>query len=410
MAAETSRPPEPTGEPPAARPANQAVSAGRGVLYIAVAKLYFMIAGFAIETILPRLLGVFGFGAYGVVNAWVSNINSVMVTGTIQAVSRYTTEDPDRADEVKAAALRMHLRVGLPLAILYAALSPLWAYFEHDPSKAGPMALSGVIIVAYAFYTVFVGSANGRRAFKTQATLDMTSATLRVAGLLGTAAIGLGLWGAIGGWAAAAVAVLFIAAVRVGMPRDRSAGDFRPMLRFLGGLALYLIIMTLILSVDQMLLKRLSTEWYVAHPGSFSLGNARDLAEAASTQADGQVGYYRAVQNLARLPYQLMLAVTFVIFPLISRSVFEKDAEKTRSYIRTTLRYSFVFAALMGSILAAHPAAIIRVMYPPDYAAAGGSSLVPLALGSVFFAIFTIAGTILNGAGRTVEAVAVAER
>src|SRR5262249_33095951 len=103
-----------------------------------------------------------------------------------------------------------------------------------------------------------------------------------------------------------------------------------------------------------------------------------------------------------------MIAVTFVIFPLVSRSTFEKDAEKTRSYVRAAMRYSLVFAGLMGTVLASQSGPLIAFLYPAPYAAEGGPALAILALGNVAFALFTIAGTILNGAGRTRDAIVVA--
>src|SRR5262249_61209531 len=114
---------------------SQAVSAGRGVLYIAFAKVYFLIAGAAIEFGLARIVGAYLYGAYSVVAAWVSNINNVMVTGTIQAVSRQTTAAPERAGDVKAAGSRMHLGVGLPLAGLSSALAPGRARPRPDPHQ-----------------------------------------------------------------------------------------------------------------------------------------------------------------------------------------------------------------------------------------------------------------------------------
>src|SRR5262249_39558306 len=235
---------------------------GRGVIYIAAAKVYFILAGLALETGLPRILGAYLYGAYGIVNSWVSNINNVMVTGTIQAVSRQTTATPDSPDHVKAAGLRMHLRIGLPIAVVYTALAPVWAALIHDPDKTPLFALSGGVLAAYTFYTVFVGSANGTRAFHKQAGLDITFATLRVGGILGATALGFGLVGAIGAWVGAAVAILVIAAAWVGVPRSLRGGDARPMAVYFGGVVAYLILVNLLMSIDQLLLKRLSTEWF----------------------------------------------------------------------------------------------------------------------------------------------------
>ena len=108
--------PLPPAEPPASPPAAPATNAGKGVLYIAVAKLYFMIVGAVIEFRLTAILSRTVFGAYGVVASVVSPFNNVMVTGSIQAVSRFTAQRPETARAVEAAGLRMHLWVGLPLA------------------------------------------------------------------------------------------------------------------------------------------------------------------------------------------------------------------------------------------------------------------------------------------------------
>jgi stage V sporulation protein B len=143
-------------------------------------------------------------------------------------------------------------------------------------------------------------------------------------------------------------------------------------------------------------LKRLAAEWFHAH--------GHDLATAAH-EADGQVGLYGAAQKLARLPYQLMIAVTFVVFPLVSQATFDNDRAKAASYVRTTMRLSLVFAGALGAALAAHPEPLIRILYPGEFATAGGPALSALALGHVAFVLFIIGGTILNSAGHTRDAV-----
>ncbi|MGZ3404942.1 MAG: MATE family efflux transporter, partial [Polyangia bacterium] len=94
------------------------------------------------------------------------------------------------------------------------------------------------------------------------------------------------------------------------------------------------------------------------------------------------------------------LAVTLVIFPLISKSTFDNDLERTRGYVRTTMRYSLLVAALFAAVLAARPDATMRLFYKPEYAV-GSHALSALVLGYVFFSLFNIAGTIINGSGRT---------
>jgi O-antigen/teichoic acid export membrane protein len=405
----------------AARPApaparEEEAQAGRGVIYIGVAKLYFILAGLIIELRLPAILGNVLFGAYGVVVSAVSPINNVLVTGTIQAVSRFTAQQPAQARAVQAASLRMHLGLGLPVALLFMLGAPVYAHFVHDPSKIGLLVLGGAIIGGNAFYAVFVGTANGTRAFHKQAGLDMGFATLRAVAILGTAIAGLGVYGTIGGWAGAVFAILALAALLVGLPRRAGTHAIKPLAVFFGSVATYLVLLNLIMVADVHLLKRFATEWFAAHPDAIAvLAHAPGVDAAAAVSdadparaADGQIGYYRAVQNLARLSYQVILAGMFVIFPLVSRSTFDNDRATTRRYIHTTMRYSLIFATAVGVVMAANPQPVLDVVYPTAYAYFGAPALIALALGNVAFCLFAIAGTILNGAGLTREAIATA--
>jgi stage V sporulation protein B len=406
-------------EPPA-RPTATGTGAGRGVLYIAFAKFYFMFAGLVIQVRLPAILSRAAFGSYSLVANIASLVNNVLVTGTIQAVSRFAAQEPGKARRVQQAGLRMHVRLGLVIAVGFIAAAPLVAWLLHDMTKTAPLMLAGLIVGGYSFYAVFVGTANGLHQFHKQAGLDMTFATLRVAGLLGMAMAGFGVIGVIGGWVAAVGMILCAAIVWVGLPGKLEPGNrlpVRPLIQFFAGVALYLVLFNALMFIDSILIKRLTTEYYAAHTGELTQALATAVPWAThatgyhvdpSVLADVQNGYYAAVQNLARLPYQAIIAATFVVFPLVSRSTFTEDRETTRRYVEVTTRYSLIFAMAIAVVMAANPADVLGLVYAPDYAQLGGSALGALALGNVAFSIFAIAGTILNGAGKTFPAVVTA--
>ncbi|MCX5745892.1 MAG: oligosaccharide flippase family protein, partial [Proteobacteria bacterium] len=159
-----------------------ATTAGRGVLYIAFAKFYFMFAGLVTQVRLPAILTRTEFGAFTLVSNIASLVNNVLVTGTIQAVSRFAAQEPGKARAIQLAGLRMHVRLGLPIAVGFIAGAPIVAHFLHDPSKTTPLMMAGLIVGGYSFYAVFVGTANGLQQFQKQAGLDISFATLRVAG------------------------------------------------------------------------------------------------------------------------------------------------------------------------------------------------------------------------------------
>jgi O-antigen/teichoic acid export membrane protein len=378
----------------------EAKEAGRGVVYIAGAKLYFMIAGAAIVFRLPHVLDEALYGAYLLVVGVASVVNNVVVTATIQAVSRFTAQMQADPREVQRAGFRMHLRIGVPIAVSFAAVvAPVMGWFFHDPAKVGPLALAALIVAGYSFYAVFVGTANGLRQFHKQAGLDVTFATLRAVGIIGLASVGFGVYGAVGGWVGAVAAILAVSAVVIGVPRAGAGSPqpLRPLASFFGSVALYLILLNLIMYVDLFLLKRLTADALLAEGMSTA---------AAADAADAQVAYYGAAQQLARLSYQAILAATFVIFPLISRATFENDRERTVVYVRTTMRYSLIFSAGFAVVFVANPHDLMALPFRVEYADNAAAALVALAVGHVAFALFAISGAILNGAGLTRPAIA----
>jgi stage V sporulation protein B len=404
---EKSAAPLPTGEKAAA------TGAGRGVLYIAFAKFYFMLTGLVVQVRLPAILSHASWGSYSFINSLVSPVNNVLVTGTIQAVSKFAAAEPEKARRVQQAGFRMHVRLGLVVAALFIAAAPVVSWVFRDMSKTAPLMLAGLIVGGNAFYAVFIGTANGLRQFHKQAGLDITFATLRSAGLIGMAMAGLGVIGVIGGWAAAVGAIVMVAATWIGLPKrdGEMLGEeiaVSPMIKFFIGVAIYLALFNAIMFVDTWLIKRLTTDYYASHINELknAVGSVVPWAPGASGYhpkpsllADVQVGYYAAVQNLARLSYQAIIAATFVVFPLVSRSTFTDDRETTKRYIAVTTRYSLIFAMAIAVVMAANPVDVLGLVYAPDYAQKGGTALSLLAIGNVAFSVFAIAGTIMNGAG-----------
>jgi O-antigen/teichoic acid export membrane protein len=163
----------------------------------------------------------------------------------------------------------------------------------------------------------------------------------------------------------------------------------------MGQLLVYTLALNLIMRIDLFLLKRFAAR--LASDGTLAADApaAQSAAELASTCA----AYYGTAQSLAFIPYQAILSLAFVIFPLISRSTFEQNADATQAYIRQTLRLSLVFVAGVAVVFIANPAATINVPYTAQYRI-GAPALQILSGGMICLSLFTIINTILNGAGR----------
>jgi stage V sporulation protein B len=369
---------------PANRP-DRAVEAGRGALFIGFAKGFFMVAGFLQRVLLARVVSPAEYGAFSVVNNAVSTVNNTMVQGTIQSVSKFTAEDDARAGAVQRAGLKMQAILGVLIALAFVLAAPAIAHFVKAPEHVSLFRMVAAIPLVYAFYAIYVGTANGLRKFRLQASFDVGFSTAKTILLLAGAVIGHRLGhsvaGAFAGFIAAALVILIVAGRTIGMRPGEHTFPARRLVTFMGGVVLYTLLINLALNYDLLLLRRFAG------------------AAAAGAEADALAGAYEAMRNLALLPYQALLVVTFVIFPLVSRATFAEDREATAAYVRQTLRYALILGTVLAVVLAARPQTLLAILYPKAYG--GGAQALPiLAAGIVALALLSISCSIVTAAGR----------
>ncbi len=356
--------------------------AGRGVVFLSISKAYFMFSGFAIYFGLPRIMGDELFGLYAVVTAIVAPLNAVLVAGTIQAVSKFVSQERRYAEAVKRTAIRLQLFVGGLIFLVYFLLAPYIAGFENDPGLTRYLRLSSLIVLCYAFYAVYMGYVNGLTRFGKQACLDMGFSTLKLLLVLGLAWLGFRAVGAIGGFSMAALLILIIAIFVAGSRPLEGHIGMGKIFHFEFFIMLFTLIINLLLITDLLLLKALS-------PINLSYIYA---------------AYYAAAQKLAFIPYMAINAVVLVIFPLISRLTHIEEKEKTRDYIKEALRYSMLITLLIAVLFSSSSAETIRLLFPQGYEA-GAGVLSLLIFGIVFFSLLLISATIISGSGKPLHSV-----
>lgn len=396
------------GDTPAAAPETRAAEregevrrAGAGVALITGAKLYFILAGFAVQFLLPRLLAsAEEYGTYATVLNVVSILNNVLIAGTIQTVSKLVSEREHAAAAILRRALLFQLVVALCLSGLLAASSTWVARDILLDARLGPMlAIVSVVVFAYALYAALIGALNGRRLFARQAGFDVGFSTMRTAGILVPAALGIGALGSVAGFSAAAMAILLAALVIVGVGRS---GEGAPTLRSYAKLALPLIVyqslVNVMLQIDLSVLRRYAT---------LAALDAGESTTAAAELGARLAGFYRAAQSFAFIPYQLIIPVTFVVFPLVSKAVASDDRESAKTYVRDAMRFSLLVLIGLAAPLVGGPEGAMRFAFPAEYGAAA-SALRILTCAQVFFALFVIAATILSGSGRVLASALIA--
>ncbi len=361
--------------------------AGRGTIYITIAKLWFMASGAIIYFILPRLMTKEQVGAYQVVTGIVSIINAVIVTGTYQTVSKYISQEEHKADSVKAKALRLQVAVGGALTLAFFLLAPVIANNLNDASLTGYLRLASLIPLSYSFYSVFTGYFNGQKKFMAQAALDMSYSTLKFVLIVALAWLGYGVAGGIAGFALAAGIVLLLSAIIARGGARRGEVRASDLFRFQAYLLLFTFVLNLLQKVDLILVKALSS--------------------ADSIAASENAAYYGAAINVANITYQVIISVTFVIFPLVSQSTFADDRRQTKAYISNTLRYSLMIMALLATLFSANAREVLQVVYPLDYQPAS-AALVFIAYGMLLFGMFQVITTIISASGRPAVSLGIA--
>lgn len=370
------------------------------MLSITGSKLYFILAGYSVQLLLPVLLGSpEAFGLYASAMSLVSIINNVLIVATIQTVShQVSATEATGTPPLRQALFIQSCLGGLLAGCLFGSAPLLASHVLLDPLLTPLLRTASIVVLCYAIYAALIGYLNGQQAFQRQATLDLTYTTLRTAGILGAAALGYGVHGSITGFALAAVLVLFLAFVMIGRGAPHMQVPYQRWLGFMAPVFFYHLCLNLSLQLDLTLLKRSVAD----------LAQASDYTPAAAAElASRYAGFYRGAQTFSFVPYQLILSVAFVVFPMISHATSMGDSATARSYIRNTLRFSMLVLCAIAAPVSGASGGVLRIAYPEAYLAAA-DALSILAPGMACFALFVVSATILTGAGLPLVAAGIA--
>lgn len=369
--------------------------AGRGFLWLTAAKLHFMLAGWAIYAYLPHKLSVVQYGQLMIVIGLVSILNNVMVSSAVQGTSRFTAARPNAVGAALRSGLGLFLLMGAAAAAFLTLGAGWLARAEADASLAPLYRIAAPITLAYALYAVCVGSLNGRQRFGYQAGFDASYATGRMgAMILGAVLLG-SAWGVLAGYSAGAVLICLVGLALVGRhaltDRAPAPGLGRAMVIFVAPLALHQLGVNLLLRTDLLMIKALGG--HVASAGASQAATASVLS-----------AHYAAAQMFAFLPYQALIALSMVVFPLVADAAAAQHTDRMRDTAKGAIRFALIFGAGLAAVLGAQPAGIIDVVYPEAYRA-GGIALRFLAWGILGLSVITLCCAMLNAAGYTLRVV-----
>jgi stage V sporulation protein B len=120
----------------------------------------------------------------------------------------------------------------------------------------------------------------------------------------------------------------------------------------------------------------------------------------AAATADTLVASYRATQLFSFLPYQLLLSITFILFPLLAKAHREGKHQDVSLFVSSGIRIALIVAGAIVSVTAGIPGALLRMVFAPNIAEPAVRSMGLLTMGFGSFAIFGILTTALTSLQR----------
>lgn len=324
---------------------------GRGAIYLSFTKLYFIVASFGIYfgfRFVARTPeeGVRIFGDYKTVTSAVSILGTVLVAGTIQAVSRFAARARSDVRSLLRTALRVEIAAGLLIGGgFFLAAEPLTG---GDPRLLPAMRVAALIPLIYPVYASFVGVVNGQRRFAAQAAIDAAFTTLKAAFILAAVFWFGSAAAAYGGFALCAllIAVASYLVMRRGLPAAGEGGAPVSAARLAGfqiQTATFMFLVQWIVHTDLLYIQMMSGA------GDVLLKDARAL--------------YGGMQLYAQLSYSVVIALALVLFPLVSRVDAERDLPGAAAVVRETLRYASILVAGAVGLFSLEPRIPLSLLF-----------------------------------------------
>lgn len=367
-----------------------ASTAGRGGLAVAAGKIYFLVSGLIQQLLLTRILGTAGYGALSTALSISSVVYNPIVTTSIQGVSRTVA----RADELERPyamrrVLNIHAKIALPTALLFALGADHIVRLVHAPHLVVPVRILAAVLFFYGLYAPLVGVMNGNRRFVWQAGFDITFATARTVLMLVGAYVlsrlaNLGVIGASIGFSTSAALIFAAALMLTGWGRKGKSGPSAlEYAAFIGPVFIGQVLLNLLQQADLTLLR-------------YFAASAAMRAQLSPEAADPLVGAYRATQLFCFLPYQLLLSITFVLFPLLSKAHRDENMADVKLFVMTGVRLALIIAGVMVSVISGLSGPLLRLVFPSDVAVHATTAMNLLAIGFGAFAVFGILATVLT--------------
>lgn len=352
-------------------------------LFLLAAELVFNLSGYVIHAGLGRILGVAEYGRYSIVIGFTTMVIILVSRGIPTAMAKRLSEhagDWQMIAAIKRTAAKLQFFVITALTTAFYFAAPLIAGLFGDPSLTQLFQIAAFVIPAFALSSFHVLYFNGLKRFGAMSMLKLSRGLLRIAWIVGLAFI-FNTEGALWGAVFAPLSVFFVAlaidALYFKKQNAAAAKAYPPtkLLSFAGQFLVFLLFYEIFVRVDLYLVKII-------------------LADDALT------GLYNAAMTTALIPFYLLFALAFILFPTISTLTSDGDKSERTKLINSVLRLMVIFLVPAIVLMHAFAEPLVTLLFGTQFTPA--AAVLPLLLGGTLFGtFFYILASVFNGAGKT---------
>ncbi len=377
----------------------------KDAILIPIAKIYFMIIGYAIMMIMGHFLPKNMLGVYHYLNSVISPINMILIQGGVQSTSHFVSKDFDNRKKYLKFGLKVFSLISIVLFTIFQIFAQFISKtFTKSDNYTTHFRVGSFIFLFYALYSVSIGYINGKKEFKKQALFDISYSSIKLFFILIPFILGGGLLSAISGWAGATFVITLVALFVVlkekknnknnisddsfdlKNKKDETHDNFlseseklssktnlkNKFMKYMLPILLYQGAFYILLNLDTWILGVLSS----------------------SNSALSNGGDYLTINTISRIPFQATLSLTFILFPHFSS---EKNSEIKKS-IEKSLKLGLLFVAFFVFPILWSPRFFLILMYGKKYID-NDRMLIILTIGTLFLSLFVIANTIIAAIG-----------
>jgi stage V sporulation protein B len=343
----------------------------KGTIYLSLSIAIFVLSGYIINVWLGRYLGPIKYGLYGVVVSVVTIINTIQTSGIPQALSKFVSEDPNNAKNILKSSLNLQIILGFTLGLTLLVFSVPLSLILNNSSLIIYFCIASAIFPIYAIFSLYVGYYNGLHQFGRQAILNFLYSISKAISVV-VLAYYFKLFGAIIGLV---IAPVLSSIAGVNFPKSNKHYSYKKIINYSYPLIFFSLISTAQVSLDLFFVQILMSS-----------------KESA--------GFYTASQNISRIPYYSLAALSLVIFPAIAKRLSSKEYTRARNITQSALRYLLILLVPLTFLIIGTSNSLVKLFYGNTYISAS-NSLSILVVGYAALSIFSLLTNVLNAADKS---------